>query len=84
MVNTAAMGRWLTVLSLVIFVSGVVLTYNGVQDLRVVGMTAFASSWLSFSILASYRRLVLQRVQSMPPPLDPDLYEWREALPPGA
>ena len=51
MVNTAAMGRWLTVLSLVIVVPGVLLTYNGVQDLRVVGMTAFAASWLSFSVL---------------------------------
>ncbi len=72
MVKAAGMGRWLTVFSLVILVPGVLLTYNGVQDLRVVGVTAFAAIWLSFSVLAYYRRLTLQRVRSLPPSFDTD------------
>ncbi|MCY4582041.1 MAG: hypothetical protein OXE50_04470 [Chloroflexi bacterium] len=72
MTTTAGMGRWFTVFCLVMVVAGVVLTHNGVQDLRVAGMTAFGASWLSFSVLAYYRRLTLQRAQSMPPPSDTD------------
>ena len=55
MVKTTGIGQLLTVLSVIIVIPGVVLTYNGVQDMRVVGMTAMAALWLSLVMIAAYK-----------------------------
>ena len=56
MLNTTGISRWVTVLALMVASVGVVLTYNGVGDLRVVFATVLSISWLSVSMLAYYKR----------------------------
>ena len=65
MLNTTGISRWVTVLALMVASMGVVLTYNGVGDLRVVFVTVLSISWLSVSMLAYYKRSTLQRIQAL-------------------
>lgn len=73
MAKTAGIGQLVTVLALIIALVGVVLTYNGVDDLRVVAATAFSVVWLSLAMLGYYRKLMMQRVreQQYYPSADP-------------
>ena len=65
MLNTTGISRWVTVLALMVASVGVVLTYNGVGDLRVVFATVLSISWLSVSMLAYYKRSTLQRIKAL-------------------
>ena len=64
MAKTAGIGQLVTVLALMIALAGVVLTYNGVDDLRVISATAFSVAWLSLAMLAYHRKSTLQRIRA--------------------
>ena len=63
MTNTAGMGQLLTILALVVAPVGIFLTYNGVDDLRVISATTLSVAWLSVAMLAYHRRSALQRLR---------------------
>ncbi len=65
MLNTTGISRWVTILALMVASVGVVVTYNGVGDLRIVFATVLSISWLSVSMLAYYKRSTLQRIQAL-------------------
>ena len=64
MVKTAGTTRLLTVIACVVASVGVVLTYNGVEDLRVVLATVLSIAWLSVSMLIYYRKSTMQRLRA--------------------
>ena len=43
---------------------GIVLTYNGADDLGVVLATVFSIAWLSLSILIYYRKSTMERLRA--------------------
>ena len=64
MVKTAGVNQLLTILALIVAPVGVFLTYNGVEDLRVVLATVLSIAWLSVSMLIYYRKLTMQRLRA--------------------
>ncbi|MDE2838049.1 MAG: hypothetical protein OXL97_11175 [Chloroflexota bacterium] len=62
--KTTGITQLMTVLALLIAPVGMFLTYNGIDDLRVVTVTAFSVAWLSMWMLAYYRKSTLQRVRA--------------------
>ncbi len=64
MVKTAGISRFLTVLALIVAPVGIILTYNGADELGVVFATVFSIAWLSLSILIYYRKSTLQRLRA--------------------
>ena len=64
MVNTAGISRFLTVLALIVAPVGIVLTYNGADDLGVVFATVFSIAWLSLSMLIYYRKSTMERLRA--------------------
>lgn len=64
MVKTAGISRFLTVLALIVAPVGIVLTYNGADDLGLVFATVFSVSWLSLSVLVYYRKSTLERLRA--------------------
>ena len=64
MVKTAGISRLLTVLALIVAPVGIVLTYNGADDLGLVLATVFSTAWLSLSVLVYYRKSTLERLRA--------------------
>ena len=64
MVKTAGISRFLTVLALIVAPVGIILTYNGADELGVVFATVFSIAWLSLSVLIYYRKSTLQRLRA--------------------
>lgn len=64
MAKTAGLSQLMTVLALIIALVGGFLTYNGMDDLRIVSATVFSVAWLSFWMLAYYRKSMMQRVRA--------------------
>ena len=64
MAKNAGISQFVTLLALVIAPVGMFLTYNGVNDLRVVTATVFSVAWLSLWMLAYYRKSTMQRVRA--------------------
>lgn len=77
---TKGINRSLTVLSLTIVVPGMLLTYNGVKDMRVVGMTALAAVWLAVAMLIFYRTTTTERLRAYrrPPQAAPPVLPHRQ------
>jgi len=63
-IKTAAISRFLTVLALIVAPVGIVLTYNGADDLGVVFATVFSIAWLSLSMLIYYRKSTMERLRA--------------------
>lgn len=68
MAKTAGISQLLTVLALIVAPVGIVLTYNGADDLRVISATVFSVAWLSLSMLSYYRKSTLQRLRAQEDP----------------
>ena len=64
MMKPTGMGQLLTIVALVVALVGIVLTYNGVADLRVVTATVFSVVWLSLAMLIYYRKSMTQRIRA--------------------
>ena len=64
MVKTTGISRFLTVLALIVAPVGIVLTYNGADDLAVVFATVFSIAWLSLSVLIYYRKSTMERLRA--------------------
>ena len=64
MAKTTGMVQLMTVLALLIAPVGMFLTYNGMDDLRVVSVTLFSVAWLSMWTLVYYRKSTMQRVRA--------------------
>ncbi len=64
MVMTAGVSRFLTVLALIVAPVGIVLTYHGAEDLRIIFATVTSVAWLSLSMLIYYRKATMQRLRA--------------------
>ncbi len=64
MAKTTGISRFLTVLALIVAPVGIVLTYNGADDLGVVFATVFSTTWLSLAMLIYYRKSTMERLRA--------------------